>query len=215
MKKKQDSIAGKVRRFLESHPSMKDAVVTDVANYSSLARLIREELGSGNVDAIGMALRRYRTEITGSGANERRIIAVLKASSIEVKTKMVAVTMMRYEGVRTMLFDIAKEAGRGSNVFFMVEGSEAFTVITNGHNLERIKSALEKKIIQVETRLSMLLIKSPPEIEEVPGVTAFLTSALAQNNINIAELTSCWKDTIFMIKEEDTGRAIDILKAWL
>ena len=31
MKRKEDSIAGKVRAFLENHPSMKDAVVMDVA----------------------------------------------------------------------------------------------------------------------------------------------------------------------------------------
>lgn len=215
MKKKEDSIAGKVRAYLENHPSMKDAVVMDVANYSALARNIKDETGINKRSAIGMALRRYREEIGYSEANEKKIVAVLKGSSIEVKTKMVSVTLMRYEGVRTSLFEIAKDAGKGSSVFFMIEGSEAFTVITNENHLEKIQKALEKKIIRIEKRLSMLLIRSPPQIEDVPGVAAFLTGTLAHNNINIAEMMSCWKDTIFMIKEEDTGRAIDVLKAWL
>ena len=60
--------------------------------------------------------------------------------------------------------------------------------------------------------LAEITIKSPKEIETTPGTYAYLCSLFGENNINIIETLSCWTDTIFLVKEEDVGKVMGLLR---
>jgi hypothetical protein len=60
--------------------------------------------------------------------------------------------------------------------------------------------------------LAEVTIKSPEDIETTPGAYAYLCSLLGENNINIVETLSCWTDTIFLVREEDVGRVMSLLR---
>jgi hypothetical protein len=49
-------------------------------------------------------------------------------------------------------------------------------------------------------------------VEKITGVVAFITSLLAENEINIHEIISCWTDTILVIDSKDLNKAINILQ---
>jgi len=68
------------------------------------------------------------------------------------------------------------------------------------------------KIIIENKNLVEITIKSPEDIETTPGAYAYLCSLFGENNINIVETLSCWTDTIFLIKEEDAGKVINLMK---
>ena len=70
-----------------------------------------------------------------------------------------------------------------------------------------IPSAVSVKVCGVKDS-----IKSPEDIETTPGAYAYLCSLFGENNINIVETLSCWTDTIFLIKEEDAGKVINLMK---
>ena len=202
-----------MRQYLETHPTTKDAVIRGVANYAALARVMEKETGMRKGAAVSMAIRRYAEGLRGEVTGERRMVELLRRSSIEVKTKIAVIILIKYEGVRTKLFEVVKNLDRPSNVFFLVEGSDAYTIIINDQFLDRLGDGLGKKIIRAERGLSMLLIKSPEQLEETPGVTAFLTGAMAHKGINIVELMSCWKDTIFIVRDRDTAKAYETLSS--
>ncbi|WP_234394346.1 ACT domain-containing protein [Thermococcus piezophilus] len=64
-------------------------------------------------------------------------------------------------------------------------------------------------ILRDQTALTII---SPGRIIETPGVVAFMTSALSSNGINITQVISCYKDTIFVIDRKDTPKAYQILE---
>ncbi|MEM4366735.1 MAG: ACT domain-containing protein [Candidatus Anstonellales archaeon] len=211
MKPAKQTIAAKVREYVESHPSIKDCISYGVVNYASLGRLICEELRLKQQDAVSMSLRRYKKPQLPTA--EKRIISVLRKSSMEVLTNIVVVTLLRHGSIGSKIFELGREISKARNDPFLVaQGSQTFTVITLDSNLERIKKEMRGWVLKVEGNLSLILIKSPEEVESVPGVTAYMLSSLAHHGINVVELVSCWKDTIFVVDEKDTGKAMSALR---
>ena len=78
--------------------------------------------------------------------------------------------------------------------------------------LDLITKYFKNKIILENKNLAEITIKSPKEIETTPGTYAYLCSLFGENNINIVETLSCYTDTIFLIKEDDVGKAINLLR---
>src|SRR3989338_835970 len=78
---------------------------------------------------------------------------------------------------------------------------------------EIILKILKQSKIEIKNKnLAEITIKSPKEIETTPGTYAYVCSLFWENNINIVETLSCWTDSIFLIKEEDVGKAINLLR---
>ena len=71
----------------------------------------------------------------------------------------------------------------------------------------------EKGLTLLTENLNLLTIKSPEDIEETPGVIAFILNALAHEGINVVEFISCYTDTILAIKERDTTKAYELLSS--
>jgi aspartokinase len=58
---------------------------------------------------------------------------------------------------------------------------------------------------------TMIVVHSPEELEATPGVVAFLTSLLAEQNVNIIEFISCWTETIIVVEKKDSLKAYEVL----
>lgn len=209
--KKKETIASLVRKYVEKHPSIKDAMAYGIVNYAALGSLACSELGLKQHAAVSMALRRYTPSV--AVPHEKMIVSLLRKSSIEVFTNIAVVTLFKYGSINSRIFEVGQEIARLRNsLFLVVEGSDTFTIITNDSNLERIKKKVRGEVLRVEGNLSLILIKSPEEIEQVPGVAAFMASSLACRGINVVEMMSCWKDTIFIVDEKDIGSALSALR---
>ena len=107
---------------------------------------------------------------------------------------------------------IAKEIKRKKEVFKVIEGVSGITIVTTEEFLALIKRYYKNKIILENRNLAEITIKSPKEIETTPGTYAYVCSLLGENNINIVETLSCWTDSIFLVKEEDVGKAMGLLR---
>ena len=60
--------------------------------------------------------------------------------------------------------------------------------------------------------LAEITIESSPEIEDIPGVMAFVYSLLAERGININETLSSYSDTILVVAEKDAQKALEALR---
>ena len=208
------NIAKLTESYVSEHPSIKDCLKNGLINYSSLSRQIASELNLNlkrNFDAILIACRRFKRKLKKEEIFESKILKILKESKIEIKNKIIAVVLDRdifFEN----LINLEKEIKRKKEIFRVIEGISATTIITMEDFLDLIKKYFKNKIILENKNLAEITIKSPKEIEIVPGTYAYLCSLFGENNINIVETLSCYTDTIFLVKEEDVGKAMGLLR---
>ena len=208
------SITKLAEEYISNHPSVKDCLKNDLINFSSLSRQIAEELDLNlkkNFDAILIACRRYQRKLKKEEILESKILKILKNSKIEIKNKVIAVVLEKDVFFGT-LQNLEKEIKKRKEIFRIIEGASAITVITAEEFLEPIRKYFKNKIIVENTSLAEITIKSPREIEEVPGTYAYLCSLFGENNINIVETLSCWTDTIFLVDEKDAGKVMGLLR---
>src|SRR3989338_4636493 len=200
--------------YIAEHPSIKDALKKGMINYSKLARQVAKDLEidlKKNFDAILIACRRYYRKVKDEAVLERKIRQILKESKVQVKNKIIAVVLEKNIYMDDLL-NMEKDAKKKQEDFRIIEGANAITIITTEEFLDRIQKSFKNKILSENKQLAEITIKSPQEIESTSGVISYLYSLFGEHGINITETMSCWTDTIFVIKEEDVGKAMGILR---
>jgi len=201
-------------QYIAEHPSIKDCLKKGLINYSSLTRQICKDSDldlKKNFDAILIACRRYHRKIGKETVLENKIIEILKDSKLEVKNKIVVVLVEKdiYYG---HIIELQKEIKKKSELFHIIEGSNTITVVTSHEFLINIKKLFKNKIIKVTEDLAEVTLKSSEDLENTPGVIAYLTNLLAENGINIIETMSTWTDTLFVISEKDIAKVMGLLR---
>ncbi|MBI5392925.1 ACT domain-containing protein [Candidatus Woesearchaeota archaeon] len=200
--------------YIKEHPSIKNCLKNNLINYSKLSRLIIKEMHlekKTTKDALLIAARRYQTKLKKQQSNEKEIIALLKKSEIEIKTKIVVFIVEKSLYLDNLL-DLEKRIKKKADLFYTIEGTSAFTLITTEKYYDDCIEFFKHKIVNESRELVMIIIKSSKDIEETPGVMAYLLSLFAENQVNVYEVMSCWTDTIFVITQNDLEKAMGFLK---
>ena len=200
--------------YILEHPSIKDCLKNGLINYSSLSRQIASETNLNlkkNFDAILIACRRLKRKLKKDEVFENKILKILKQSKIEIKNKIIAVVLEKDIFFGNLL-NLEKEIRKRKEIFRIIEGISAITIITTEDFLDLIRKYFKNKIMLENKNLAEITIKSPQEIETTPGTYAYMCSLFGENNINIMATLSCFTDTIFLIKEEDVGKVMGSLK---
>lgn len=205
------STAEVVRAYIDSHPSVKDALKLGIVNLSALARRIMDEEGVASEEAALIACRRYEAD-PKEKINEAEIIRVLGRSKIEVRTRVAILTLRPSWSIYARL-ERAMNVLRGRNhPLHVIQGSAGVTIITDDGVVQELEEIVgREEVLKRETGLVELAVTSPEVIEEVPGIMAYLSSALASRGINFVEVISCYKDTMFVIEEKDMVKAFETL----
>jgi hypothetical protein len=53
---------------------------------------------------------------------------------------------------------------------------------------------------------TMIVVNSPEELEATVGVVSFLTTLLAEQNVNIVEFISCWTETVMVVEKKTASK---------
>ena len=85
-------------------------------------------------------------------------------------------------------------------------------MILSEKHLEELRRFFDSSVIKVSKDRAMITIKSPRDLENTPGVIAYISSIFGEHGINIVETMSCWTDTIFVVSEEDIPTVMKFLK---
>jgi hypothetical protein len=201
------------RRYIEDHPSIRDCLGYDIINFTSLGRKIRADTGLANQEAVEVACRRYRRQMRAEHPLEARVLEVVKASRIEVRTRVVIITAPNdwemlgrvLEVGRTLLAD-------RRHLLQLLQGPGALTVLCEEDLADSILGAIGRRApLEVHRRLSALTVRSPAAIVETPGVLAYLAGALFRAGINSLELMSVYTDSTFVVRERDILHAFRVL----
>jgi len=187
------SIARDVRNYLKNKPYILESLEKDIVNLSKLARQIQLEFNIKNFSAIKAALRRFSEENKKyKHEREERVLRLLKKSNVTV-----------YDGNSIIITD--EPTNIKEKVKLNLEDSIVY--LLDRRELPKIT----KNVLKKNENCSTFIIKSPEEIESTPGVVAFLTSILSEQNVNVIEFISCWTETIIVVDRKDSLRAYEIL----
>ena len=124
--------------YIQEHPSVKDCLRNGLVNYSSLSRKIASESKLNvkkDFDAILIACRRFKRKLKKEEIFERRILKILKASKIEIKNKVIAIVLEKDVFYGTLL-NLEKEIKKRNEIFRIIEGASAITIITSEEFLD-------------------------------------------------------------------------------
>jgi aspartokinase len=184
--------AQNVRNYLRNKPYLLEALEKGIVNLSELSRQIQEELKAGNAAATKAALRRFAEELQKhKQKREEKVLSLLKRSGLAVyDRKSVIIT--------------AKEIATKNGMKVDLPGK--FVYLLDRADLPERISTLVK-----HDNCTMIVVNSPEELEATPGVVAFLTTLLAEQNINIIEFISCWTETVIVVEKKDSLKAYEAL----
>jgi len=185
-------IAQNVRNHLRNKPYLLEALEKGIVNLSELSRQIQMELKIDNTSAVKAALRRFSEELQKhKQKREEKVLQILKRSGIAVyDRKSVMITSKEINTKSGMKVDLL-----GKFVYLLDRGDVP----------ERIN------ILVKHDNCTMIVMYSPEELEATPGVVAFLTALLAEQNVNIIEFISCWTETIIVVEKKDSLKAYEVL----
>lgn len=201
-------------QYLEEHPSIKDCLKHGIINYSKLSRKIAKELNiekKTSLEAILIACRRYEAKLENEKILENKILDILKRSELEIKNKIVVAIIDKKSYIENLI-EIEKKIQKTADVFNAIEGTKVFTVIISEKYLKELQTLFDKNMIKISKNLAMITIKSPKDLENTPGVNAYIFSIFSEHGINIVEQMSCWTDTIIVISENDIATVMKFLK---
>ncbi len=213
--KKPLSVAEASRRIISTRPSVMDCLKQGVVNFSALAEVIKDQVAmlckrrSVNVDSIKMALMRYSEELKRKRRTiEKQVVDVVARSILELKNDVAVLTIN--QAVFPVYIDRIVKLVETSRFLQVTQGTTTFTVATDLETKSKIIELVGKRnIIDILDDQSAIIIISPPEIIDVPGVISYITDLLASNNVNISQIISCYTDTILIV---DRRRALQAYK---
>ena len=188
------TIAQNVRNHLRNKPYLLEALEKGIVNLSELSRQIQKDLKTDDVSAIKAALRRYSEELQKhKQKREEKVLQLLKRSGIAVyDRKSVIITSKELNSKTGMKVDLM----------------DKFVYLLDRNDLpERITTLVKND------NCTMIVVHSPEELEVTPGVVAFLTTLLAEQNVNIVEFISCWTETIIVVEKKDSLKTYEVLSS--
>jgi hypothetical protein len=196
--KNSSSVAEKVRAALKDRPFLISALSQGIVNYSAFARIIQEEVSpEATIDAIKAALlREAKTMKDYTKINEKKVTNVLKNSRLGLQDKVAVIIS---KNPLKIPYIVATDLT--SNHIYIVDQTKTGNVGGSG--------------ISVSKNLVALILKSPEELEDLPGVLAFITQLLVSQEINIKELISCYTDTIILLEKGSGIKAFNLLQSYL
>jgi hypothetical protein len=186
------TIAQEVRSYLRNKPYLLEALEKGIVNLSELSRQIQQDLKTRNTTATKAALRRFAEELQRhKQKREEKVLELLKRSSIAVYDRKSVIITAKEIAVKNGL---------------KVDLSDKYVYLLDRADLpERIATLVK------HDNCTMIMVNSPEELEATVGVVAFLTTLLAEANVNIVEFVSCWTQTIIVVEKKDSLKTYEAL----
>jgi len=185
------SISKQVKMYIERKPYILEAIEQDIINFSALAREIGKDLDIENHDTIKVALIRASRMLKKNKRNvQQKVIELLRDSNFSITNKIATLHYSTFINISA----VAYSKTPSGYMFFIDE-----------------RTAKKSTFKKIDYGFAILHIKSIKEIENTPGVIAFILSALASERINVSHVMSCREDTFIVVLEQDAPLAFKIL----
>ncbi len=206
------TISEAAQRRLSSYPYIEEYLSRGLINSRALARSIYEEVkkelgGEVNFQSVVTAVRRYPVAKAAPGRD--RIANILSRSEVNLKYDIGVITTRAEPEVIARIDEF--HSGLKSP-YMLFQGVETLTIVVEENQLEAIGVVLGDNVLDKKDRLAFVVVKSPREIVDTPGVIAYIGNILALEGINLVEMMSSHTETCFIVQEGDALRTIEAIR---
>ncbi|NVM28121.1 MAG: ACT domain-containing protein [Candidatus Helarchaeota archaeon] len=205
-----------VENLLDKWPFVYDLFKMDAANYSGIARTIaaQVEKEAGNpvkINAIIAAIQRYAQKIKGKPLS-KEIFDIISKFSLTLKNDMISITLKRVEKSYNLILESYKKINWESGERILIFQSEGeISCLLDKNNADLLLTNSQDEIENVEENLSILIVKTPPEMVEVPGVLYYLIGFLSRAGITLIDFVTTYREIIFVVHDTDASKTFEIL----
>ena len=210
--------ASTVREIVDSDPFLQQCLAKRLANFSEVARrikpLVEARLGRRvSTESVKMALIRYAERLSRSqGLPVAKVMSVLARSVVELRMG-VGLATFRLHVLPSILRAVVNLVPK-ARFFSLMQTPISVTVIADDETVGELVSAVGGEgLVDLRRGQAAIVIVSPREIIETPGVMAYVASLLAQHGVNILQVESCYTETVLIVGREDAEKALHALTA--
>lgn len=214
----QMSVAEAVRTIVSNNLSLLNCLREGVVNYTWLSEKIKDDVArlTGrkkiNIDAIKAALIRFQEELEKEYELQQQAVArVLYRSTVELQNDITLITVKKslIEKLFKEIFDVASEA----RFFNLTQGKKTYTIVISSEDVPQLFEKIDPKSVldRVDNQSAIVLI-SPYDIMTTPGFISYLTRILYTGGINITQVISCYTDTILILDNKQSVKALEIIQ---
>ncbi|MBD3261528.1 MAG: ACT domain-containing protein [Candidatus Altiarchaeales archaeon] len=196
-----------IENIIESDWRINQAYRLGLLNNRRLAQYIKPEveaeLGRKTSNAaVNQALYRLTREKPRIEENKD----VLGESSLKLQDNISLYYLN--EDFKQVFFE--SETG-ARNLSIQVKGMGLNTLILDRESRQKTRIPNQKVIKKLED-LSALILTSPKEIVEIPGVIAKLMTVLGANKINVVEVFSSYDTTVILVEQKQSMKALETIR---
>ncbi len=210
------TVAHIVKSIIGKKPFIQEALSRGILNNAALAEeltpVIEKELGKKvKFSAVNMAIRRLGEKLEKTFVVRPKFD---KKSDITIKSDLVAITLYKNDKAEKHIKNIYDIISlKEGDLLTITQGLQEIMIITNRkHRKEMLKLFPKSSIKKIIKSLSSVTIKVPLESIRTVGLFYSVTRALTWENINIVDIVSTLTEMTFILDEDDTARAFEILK---
>ncbi len=201
------SVVDAVEEVVKSDTRIHDAVRMGIANNRRLAQHIQADVGriTCNKPAVGtiaVTLQRLGSRIK---AGDTKYSDIFGRSQLQLRDDISILYMKGSPDIT--------EPGKDEDCFYVkIQGIGTTTALTDDRGLGKIEYKSGDMLKKI-SGLSAIIITSPDEIVDTPGVVAHLMMALGGRGINVVEVTSSYDKTFLIVDKKDSLNAVGIVRS--
>ena len=191
---------------------MLNAVKLGFSNNRSLARLIRRDVNerighNASLEAIAVAIQRIgmRARECESG----QYADILSDSHLRLRDGIRLYYLKAGAKFNEPTYESIIDANRG--FYVKIQGIGSVTILVDDESARKMRMRQED-VLSKKGALSAIIITSPKNIVETPGVIAHLMAALGGSRINVVEVTSSYDTTFIIVEEKDSLKAVEAVR---
>lgn len=211
----QKSITSAVRDLLGKNQSVQECL--PFLNYSRLALALRQEVEKKtgrkvSQEAVKTAIRRFAASEKKS-SSYAGIKSVLEGGRLNLRNNVSVLAVYPSMQAIGKIPELERRIDRRKGeILHVIAGINCIVLILDGSNYRMAQKLLRKDVINERTGLSALTITTSLKITVTPGVVAYITAILARAGTNIEEISSCYTDTIIIVRRADAVGAYQLLE---
>lgn len=202
-------ISDAARKVLSGYPHLEKYLAAGIINNRALARVIlpavRKDCGEAKLQSVVTAVRRY--SILHAKAEKSMVLDTLSKSDVRLRYDVGRITAGLTQEIPEKIAEISRGIRAGG--FMIIQGIETLTIVADEEVLPLFETL---NIIDLKKNLASVIVRSPREILETPGVIAHIANILAVENINVVEMMSSYTETLFVVEEGDALKTVKIIR---
>lgn len=207
------SAAEQARTQLEGDFFLQEALARNIVNVRELARWLKDNRGiDGTVDAIAQGLYEFDHEDRPDAIGQA--LETLRRTDLSHRTGLAALVVETNGRTSQRLSRLIGRVDVGSKeTLRFVPGEDTITFVIEAGQLDEATRIFgEDAIVDVDSDLHELRLKTPQEDPSPPGLLDLALTALTIRGIETRFVTTGYREHFIPVKPEESEEAIRVLR---